>query len=386
MTVATLAAQRVTQAPLSYRKNVVVLRGPQLAALRSAYSASMGVNDDRGWQHWAGLHGLPLPMYCQHHTPLFLPWHRAYLYYFELTLKDFEPTVTLPWWDWTSPWSHRVGFPVSYTVAEAGGKANPLTGGPINALARQQGGAGAPGHTSRNPDDPANLPTAAQISELLGLGDFLDFQTQLESIHDDVHVWSGGTMAEIPYAAYDPIFFAHHCMIDRIWRLWQLRHPTAIVPADLLNEALPPFNITVAQTVSVNALGYDYASFSSRTLIGSLLAWPSPSRSSFHPARTCPRCRAPTSRSTASITAAPATRYGSSSTIPAPARTPHSPRTRGSPGGSRCSLTAAASGTKDTVRCGDRSVRSTAARPTSWCASPAPSPSPAPSAISSGAR
>jgi hypothetical protein len=40
------------------------------------------------------------------------------------------------------------------------------------------------------------------------------------------------------------------------------------VPADLLAEALPPFNITVAQTISVNALGYDYASFSSRTQIG----------------------------------------------------------------------------------------------------------------------
>ena len=101
MTVATLSAQQLTQAPISYRKNVPMLRAPQLAALRSAFTASMGVSDDRGWQHWAGIHGLPLPMYCQHHTPLFLAWHRAYLYYFELSLKEFEPTVTLPWWDWT---------------------------------------------------------------------------------------------------------------------------------------------------------------------------------------------------------------------------------------------------------------------------------------------
>jgi hypothetical protein len=40
------------------------------------------------------------------------------------------------------------------------------------------------------------------------------------------------------------------------------------MPADLLAEALPPFNITVAQTINVSTLGYDYASFSSRTLIG----------------------------------------------------------------------------------------------------------------------
>ena len=75
-------------------------------------------------------------------------------------------------------------------------------------------------------------------------------------------------MAEIPFAAYDPVFFAHHVMIDRLWRLWQLLRPTAGVPAGLLREALPPFNITVARTIDVNALGYDYASFSSRTLIG----------------------------------------------------------------------------------------------------------------------
>ena len=84
----------------------------------------MGVSDDRGWQHWAGIHGLPLPMYCQHHTSLFLAWHRAYLYYFELSLKDFEPTVTLPWWDWTSAWSHQVGVPLRYSDAEADGQPN----------------------------------------------------------------------------------------------------------------------------------------------------------------------------------------------------------------------------------------------------------------------
>jgi tyrosinase len=57
-------------------------------------------------------------------------------------------------------------------------------------------------------------------------------------------------------------------MIDRLWRLWQLRHPTAVLPDNLLNEALPPFNVTVRQTLSVTALGYDYASFSSRAQVG----------------------------------------------------------------------------------------------------------------------
>lgn len=95
--VTTQPAQFATQTPLSFRKNVAVWRADQLAAFRRAVTASMAVSDDRGWLHWAGLHGLPLPMYCQHHTPLFLPWHRAYLYYLELTLKEHEITATLPW-------------------------------------------------------------------------------------------------------------------------------------------------------------------------------------------------------------------------------------------------------------------------------------------------
>jgi hypothetical protein len=36
MTVTALPAQLVAQAPLSYRKNVAMLRGPQLAVLRRA--------------------------------------------------------------------------------------------------------------------------------------------------------------------------------------------------------------------------------------------------------------------------------------------------------------------------------------------------------------
>ena len=53
-------------------------------------------------------------------------------------------------------------------------------------------------------------------------------------------------------------------MIDRLWRLWQLRHP-ARAARGILDEALPPFRMTVRQTLSVTALGYDYAVASSST-------------------------------------------------------------------------------------------------------------------------
>jgi tyrosinase len=97
---------------------------------------------------------------------------------------------------------------------------------------------------------------------VLQLPDFLDFQGQLEGIHNSVHVWIGGTMGQIPWAAYDPIFWAHHVMIDRLWRLWQLHHPNPAFPPGLLTTALPPFAMTVADTLDIKLLGYDYASSS----------------------------------------------------------------------------------------------------------------------------
>ena len=36
-----------------------------------------------------------------HMGPAFLPWHRQFLRLFEQQLQDIEPTVTLPYWDWT---------------------------------------------------------------------------------------------------------------------------------------------------------------------------------------------------------------------------------------------------------------------------------------------
>jgi tyrosinase len=38
--------------------------------------------------------------------------------------------------------------------------------------------------------------------------------------HGDVHVDIGGLMGSVPTAAQDPIFYLHHCNIDRLWNLW----------------------------------------------------------------------------------------------------------------------------------------------------------------------
>lgn len=213
-----------------------------------------------------------MPIYCQHTTSqrfasLFLPWHRAYLYFFERALRDQVASLAQPWWDWTAPSATNAGIPDAYAAKSAKQHPNPLYSVRINAEAmRQAKGAGIklPPTTRRQPGLPGtSLPTAADVADLLRLSDYFTFSRRLEDLHGTVHVYVGGEtghMSVVPLAAYDPIFWAHHSMIDRIWRMWQLRHPSPSYTADYLNTALPPFPMTVAQTLDVRALGYDYAS------------------------------------------------------------------------------------------------------------------------------
>jgi tyrosinase len=248
------------------RLSITAMQPNQLASLRQAFSGVLRLQDDRGYQFHAGIHGLPLPKYCKvaHGRPLFLAWHRAYLYTYELALADQVPGVALPWWDWRTVRT----IPTAFAQAQVDGAANPLYSVRINDMALQQGMKDRDAHklatipnTFRQPGLPGAPPppTTHDMDTLLNTSDFFDFQQALEQSHNDVHVWVGGHMADIAYASYDPLFWAHHTMIDRVWRLWQMRHPQPHLPTSFLTSPLPPFPMTVADTLDVTALGYDYA-------------------------------------------------------------------------------------------------------------------------------
>jgi tyrosinase len=234
-----------------------------LDALREAYAKMQAITDNRGWVFWSGYHGFP-QYQCWHHGrvglgdqlpyDLFLPWHRAYLLYFEHTVRDQNNAVALPWWDWTSPGSHNFGIPQSFATSSITGSANALASGPMPDMPT-----GPARQTQRSPDLPSSLPNASDVSNLMGLGNFVDFSSQLEDIHDGIHGWVGGDMGVVATSAFDPIFWAHHCMIDRIWYLWQLQNGTNNIPPDYLDKALAPFALTVKDVLDINRLGYDYA-------------------------------------------------------------------------------------------------------------------------------
>lgn len=58
--------------------------------------------------------------------------------------------------------------------------------------------------------------------------------TSLESVHDDIHGRAGGSrghMSSLDVSAMDPIFWLHHCNVDRVWAMWQDLNPDEFMSA-----------------------------------------------------------------------------------------------------------------------------------------------------------
>ncbi|KAF4626245.1 hypothetical protein G7Y89_g11919 [Cudoniella acicularis] len=50
----------------------------------------------------------------------------------------------------------------------------------------------------------------------------------IEFIHNNIHYWvggDGGHMSQIPVATFDPVFWLHHCNLDRLFAIWQTLNP-----------------------------------------------------------------------------------------------------------------------------------------------------------------
>jgi tyrosinase len=196
-----------------------------------------------------------------HSGPAFLPWHR----YFLITLEGFlqqavnDTTFRIPYWDWTtdaalpnpstSPlWDLTnlgqfigPGWPVRLAM-------NPVTGGlqVVNRpLQRSLGASGA-------------LPTREQVRAVIrdqtmydmppfnssapgGVRNPVEGWIGTARLHNSVHVWVGGDMQRSS-SPNDPVFFLHHCHVDRIWAAWQERHPGAPYVPDMTAPATLQFH------------------------------------------------------------------------------------------------------------------------------------------------
>jgi tyrosinase len=172
----------------------------------------------------------------------FLPWHRVYLLGFEQLLEGVHPEVTIPYWDWTKAGEESIpGWLAGYTPTV------PTPTGSITV-------ARAPGSASWL----ASI--ASNVTATLAVSGYTTFATQLEDIHNLVHVWVGGTMGGIATAPADPLFWMHHANVDRLWWQWQQspagtgKHPS-LSGADAI---LDPWSYTEPMTRDITSLGYAY--------------------------------------------------------------------------------------------------------------------------------
>jgi tyrosinase len=178
------------------------------AALKAVFGDSPSANRDLAVAMWDT---------CQGHGPnpvkYFVVWHRMFVLYFEEIIRSVSgnASFTLPYW----PYDQRD----QRAIPEAfrGNPASPLY------VANRNRGINE-GQSIEDGRAPLNFecmgdPTFLQDPNGVNPG----FNSNLnQNPHGVVHdnVGTGTNMGRIPYAAQDPIFYMHHCEVDRLWSSW----------------------------------------------------------------------------------------------------------------------------------------------------------------------
>lgn len=182
-----------------------------------------------------------------HAGPAFFPWHRQYLRELELklvaiqaTLFPFSKPVGIPYWRWNVSGANWRTAPVWSRMGGNGDSSNGnrVTSGPFahwnSVVYNNQTGTFVPrAGIIRDfiPDSWAAMPTWGSRSNSVYDASPWDEKSQtgvtwrndFENIHNTVHWLIGGDMGTAT-SPNDPIFFLHHCNVDRAWAWWQAQH------------------------------------------------------------------------------------------------------------------------------------------------------------------
>ncbi len=236
------------------RKDILTLdpNGPEVLALRAgvAVMRNRGGGDPTSWSFQANIHGMlvatqnDLWQQCQHGHWWFFPWHRMYLFCFERILrKAIQESGTalpagfaLPYWNYSDMDSART-LPAAFRARTC----QMMPGGPQvpNPLFEMKRRSDINAGTNAKPldADTVSYSDAFALSQFVSSNAGLDgFGGQMTSVplhfpqlnhgalehspHDLVHDGIGGLMGDPRTAANDPIFWLHHCNIDRLWNRW----------------------------------------------------------------------------------------------------------------------------------------------------------------------
>lgn len=284
--VATRTRMDITQ----FAKNATRLAKFEAAVKEMQDRSKTNPNDPKGWLVNAKAHA----DFCAiatadpkqiHFCWWFLSWHRAYITVTERKIREIssDKTFAYPYWNWSS--DRRI--PQAYAR-----KASPLA----NAVRFTPARAISNGEVDYFPNDPVlkklgvaalgvkifEAKTQAEISRSFGgiarpnpINRFGN--NRLEGTpHGPIHNYVGGQnangdigdMGDFETAGRDPIFFAHHGNLDRLWENWR-RDPNkkktepktdAFMKHKFVFTWLDgtPMEISAADTLDTKKLGFVY--------------------------------------------------------------------------------------------------------------------------------
>lgn len=153
-----------------------------------------------------------------HNGPAFFPWHREYLRRFEQDLQAIDPSVNLPYWDWTQDNLNAAGTESLIWRDDCMGGPGQAGSGAVTD------GPFAGWGLIRNAFDIFTFPgTGGTVATHLDHPNYTEFR-KIESPHGAAHMWVGGFMGNVANAPRDPAFWLLHCNVDRLWSEWIQKH------------------------------------------------------------------------------------------------------------------------------------------------------------------
>jgi tyrosinase len=195
---------------------------------------------------------------ANHNTTAFFPWHRVYVNTFEKALQTIDPSVSLPYWDWTID-SQRPALSPLFADAAFGSNGDLTTHCLLTGIAKNWTGAAPRGDSClKRCNDFGILYPPEAVAAIISLSDdYAVFSGRIENgPHGLIHFQVGGECGDFGTmaSANDPLFFLHHTMVDRIWAKWQSSCPerNSLFSGSVTNT-LPPFNFIISDTFSMSS-------------------------------------------------------------------------------------------------------------------------------------
>ncbi len=209
------ACESCANLKLPTRRNISNLapNDPIIDTYKAAVTAMQALdmsnpNDPRGWSKQAQIHF----DHCPHGNWWFLPWHRAYLGYFEQICRKLTGNndFALPYWNWTT----NPSIPGVFW-----GNGNPLFD---NTRLRNAASVADPsfvGPTVIN--NILNEPNFFLFASLQAVNqrDAAGYGMLEQTPHNYIHGWINGHMGTY-HSPLDPVFWCHHNILDCLWVDW----------------------------------------------------------------------------------------------------------------------------------------------------------------------